>query len=1228
MAADNTIALLSNICKKLDIISQTIVSLNTPETQRETVQKDIINNKVTGLTTVPEGKPQPEVKPIQPSVINNVIKTEADKGKESIKNNNIIDKNISIKDIVDFLRDLPVAVKAVSGLNGITIKRFENVLNKLSNSIFTFAEKIKDTELSNSDSKKIKHIVDSISTLGQSVKQIAKLVLVVPLFNLSLKMMIPGIKLLGKIFDILAEIKGDEELSEKLKTLNTALSGITKFIGGMIALTAATLLLGVLVTKSLPTLIAGLGAVLAVTIAYSGIAIGIAFLGSLVQGVEKMGALNEIIKFVALNMALTAATMLLGAVINQGWPLLAAGFAGVTAIMAGYTAIVFGLLALGTKLKVLDKSKSLFDITKFIAACIGIGFGTLLLGHFVKGHELEMLEGFTALTAIITAAMVFAKLADRFKISFKKGSAALAPLGIMMAGASAALLGIAGFLAIKKAADISWGETFAAIGAMATIVTAFGALAGVAGMFSAQIIAGAPALLATTKIALISEGLLLGVIALVGIKNKVDVPWGDIFATVGAMATIVTAFGALAGVAGLVSPVIIAGTGALALVSALAFANIGLLNNIIKLRLRLDETQMDDTKIANTINTMKLAIQGFVNMVRETSFGGLMGGINVMAKSAGLTILMTQVSHIAQSLGSIAAITTEDGKIRPAKFIDGKLVTGEPVDILASAKTISNTVREFTKLIGEDFKNISLKDMVHAMIAIKSINKILDPISNFITALMGFETSGDGTLHAVKITETGKIVNGPDVHLETVANIIAASISTFAKTLFSQDNAALWEQFKYGEDAYGNAARPSNIERGMGVLANVIDPVSKFVDCLSKFEGGDGSTLKMPIFDNEGKVKGSRSINVIQIADTIANAVTSFANQIATHAEEWEAAFNKGAYSERQMTKGAGLFKGAEYQYVNHDGELASAMGVFGKVISPVISFVECLSKFSVKGNSISIIDAKGVEHKTDLKLLATKISEVITNFITSITSLSTSESMKSTSEIVGNILKNTTNPVTDFVKSLIPYTDSKPGWLPILKADGTKERDVNILGASDNILNCVTAYTKSINTLASILDENQTKKIDTFTTSIGKTASAFSKLDEVLTKGNAKRIKSINDLSKAVEKLAEKVQDENIGKLSSLFSALSNINSENVAQVTAELSKINIGGGSDKTTYVNGGGTSKETIIAAIQEALDKVELTPETSNVTVTYATNNSNKITGITIPGIQISTGIDNY
>lgn len=1483
---DNTIALLSNISKRLETISEHLVNSNKPGAQSDAVQKDIINNKTTSLNTV-NNSPQASVKTIQPSIVNNIVNVEADKAKKQEKSP--IDTNISIKDITDFLGSLPNAVKTVTKLDNGELKKFEKVLSKISSSLVSFTEKMKQLKVSDSDTKKAKSVADTITSLSGSIKKIALMAPLMPIFDMSVLLMIPGIKLLNVVFNSLSKAKDAKNAMSGIKAINNLMKGmamvvassiamavaikligvgeilkgiglvlgivtalsvlalvvggvaammkiadvglhqITKFIASMLAITAATMVLGAVIGMGMPLLISGLAGVLAVMTAYAGVTLAVAFVGSLIGGIEKFGVLNQIVKFVAWNLALTAATMILGVFIAQGWEYLAYGFTGVAAIMAGYTGISFAMLALAAKLKVTEKTGALLEIAKFAGWCLGLGFGTVLLGVFLRGHELETAEAFLLTSGIITGIVGLAELASRLtraktmlnaakalfelskfvglceglslvlvglglllkgneaataeafvlvnavvwgtyglavaidkviggrgkslsnaatamiklgafmaicgaiageiiligagidevgskkvweafglftaivvegaglallasslKSQFTKGAAAMLPISALMAASAAVLMGIVGILVIKQNNNIEWSDTFIAIGAMATLVAGFGALAGVAGMFSAVIMAGALPLLAAQGVAAASALVLLGVIEVLRVKNEAGIEWGDTFAAIGAMATLVTAFGALAGVAGIFSPVIIAGSlalmaaqglaavslivltgvvaftiyaidnlgdawgikatnsikmmekivtefGALATVAGLVFpfmalgaaglaavtgiagSTINLLNRIVDLRIKMDEAGLDDAGIQEMIGTMKHACQGFIDMIKGVSFGGFLGSgmIEVMHKGSGLSKMMTQVAVIAEALGSIAAISTEDGKIRPAKFINDKLVTGEPVDLLASAIVITSTVRKFTKLMAKDFKELSIKDMVHAQIAMQALNSMLDPISTFVNALMGFE-SGDGqTLHTVKITDDGKVVNGHDVHLVDVANIIAKSISTFAGTLFSKDNAQIWEQFKYSEDAEGNTA-PSTLEIGMGVLAKVIEPVCTFVETLAKFNEGTGEELVMPLYDSNGNLKKDvRKINVRNIANTIANAVSTFAKTIAEHAKEWTDIWNEGATSGYYETRDSGfLGLGSENVWVEgEESNLSKAMGVFGTVVDPVVNFVNCMSRFVATSDSISILDAKGNEHKTDLKLLATTIAGAVTGFIKALSGIGTDASITADSDIAGSIIKTTTKPVVDFVKALLPYAEMTPGWLPILKEDGSVDKLVNICasgGASENITNCITAYTNSINDLKNGIirnddaiengansvskyikalldksDDKQIKKIDKLGISVGKTADSFSKLDNVLSKGNKNRIKSINDLSEAVDKLAQKVQSDSITKLSNLFSALSNVNSKNVSEVVNEINKMSIGGSSG-----GGGGTSKATIIKAIQEALAELDL------------------------------------
>lgn len=1344
---DNTIALLSNILKKLDIISQQLQSSSKPSAQGEAVQKSVINNKTTGLSTAPN--PQATVKTIQPTVItNNIIKTETDKKIAADKLP--VEKNISIKDVVDFLGALPKMVKAVTGLHGLTLRQFSNVLSKVAGAISDFVKKINFGKFSNAASKQLKNTVDSIAILGDSIKKIALLAPFIPLFNLSMKLMLPGVITFARIFRTLSRFRNATGALVGIAMMNTMIKSITvivastvalalaikvlgigpilaglgttlaiitslsalalviagvskhfaladvgfikisAFIFSMILITGATAFLGVFVAGAAPLIAAGFAAVLAMTVGYTALALGVAYLGTIISGVEKIGSFVEITKFIAWNIALTGATVLLGALITQGWQYALAGFAGIAMMTAGYTTIAFGLLALGTKLGVLDKSKSLIEVTKFIAWCIGLGFATVILGKFLRGNEATTAEAFVLVgaiitgtyflakevatitkgvtlqkaavglqqlskfmllcgavaaeiilvgagikavgsakvweafglfTAIVTESALLASLANTFKSQIQKGAAAFGQIGLLMAGVSLALIAIVKTLKIKQDNNIEWTEILISLGMMAAIVVEFAALAIAISSVGPAVTVSLPFVGMIGLLAVGSALILGGVVKLVDFaKRNLGDNWAaQSLGALGLMGTVVAEFAVLAGAISLATiPIAIALPG-IAIIEGFAFATVKLLNKIVDLQIKLTQNNLTKTSITGTIDVIKSAIHGFVDLISSVSFGGkgALGKLAVMgstlAKGAALTILMQEVASIVTALGSIALIATPDGKIRPAKFVEDRIVAGEPVDILASAKIIVATVKEFTSLITTEFNNISLKDMVRAMLAMRGIKVMLDPISNFVNALMSFD-SGDGeTLHTVKITDDGKVVVGPDIHLAHVANIIAKAVGTFANALFSKENAETWKRMTEG----GTWFTKSPAQKAMGIFATVIDPVCAFADTLSKFAGNsDGKTLTIIEFDETGKEKNRRNIDVTLVSTAIANAVTTFVQQLAAKKDVW------AELLETRKTK--------------------KGLGIFGEVVDPVSNFVEMLSKFSVSANGeLKVIDSKGVERTTNLTTLATKITSAISSFVTSITNIDLSNA--GNTETLSQILRTSFTPVNDFVAVLSKYKDVPAGFLPLFDNAGNIIENIDVTGTSSNIINSIKAFSEGIVEIQTSVKDNSeslsiatasvSKYIKQFSESLGsKKATAnlknfadtvktdtsnLKEFDNVLSNGNRKRIQDINSLAEAVKKLNNEfnVSGTSIAALRDLFDGINSLDSSRIQKAIEEINKIRVSGNNG-----GGGGTSVATIKKAIIAALDDATLMGGALNVQ--YGTGSTaNKIVSINMGDLTI-------
>jgi hypothetical protein len=124
---------------------------------------------------------------------------------------------------------------------------------------------------------------------------------------------------------------------------------------------------------------------------------------------------------------------------------------------------------------------------------------------------------------------------------------AVAFAGVCVVGA------IVKLIEVKNKAKVEWPDVFITLGAMTSVVAAFGVLAGAAGVVAGPVALGSAALLAVEAIALVSVGLVGAIVKLVEEKNKANVEWSEVFVTLGAMASIVTAFGVLAGAAGVVA---------------------------------------------------------------------------------------------------------------------------------------------------------------------------------------------------------------------------------------------------------------------------------------------------------------------------------------------------------------------------------------------------------------------------------------------------------------------------------------------------------------------------------------------------------------------------------------------------------------------------------------------------------------------------------------------------
>ena len=301
------------------------------------------------------------------------------------------------------------------------------------------------------------------------------------------------------------------------------------------------------------------------------------------------------------------------------------------------------------------------------------------------------------------------------------------------------------------------------------------------------------------------------------------------------------------------------------------------------------------------------------------------------------------------------------------------------VNVVDVAKTIATSISTFGNIIfGDDadwmktFKKVDDNGDSRGSRAMKSLALVVSPISAFVDALIALEPEGD-KLYAVTVDDNG-ISHKRPVDVVSTATQIAKGISIFVSTLFADSNVSAWENMiKVTKGSMMDQATSDDESSGgaVGVLSVVIDPISNFVKALMTIggEAGENGELLIPVYDKDGKLVEKRPINLVSIAQSIANAVTVFVSTL---------------FSPDNQKMWLSLMYG-----YNANGELGStrstdlqdSVGVFAAIIDPVVKFMEILTLFGGTPDKFQIFDGK--ESRTiNLIEVSNAIALAITTFV------------------------------------------------------------------------------------------------------------------------------------------------------------------------------------------------------------------------------------------------------
>lgn len=486
----------------------------------------------------------------------------------------------------------------------------------------------------------------------------------------------------------------------------------------------------------------------------------------------------------------------------------------------------------------------------------------------------------------------------------------------------------------------------------------------------------------------------------------------------------------------------------------------------------------------------------------------------------GLNKITKSISTLVSSVGGM----DDNGRIIPIVGHDsaGNPIYGSPVDMAKVSRNIVDAIKIFGEIMSSDFAKIGSKDNKTLMEAFKSLSTIVEPISNFATALSSFEAGGVGKIRAIKFDENGKQINTPYVDVASVARTIGNSVLVFVETLFGADSTSKWIDAmssgyevllnKKGKEVIGE--KKSNAAVAMGVLSTIIDPVCSFVDTLTTFEEGDNGVLIVPIYDKDGKIIDKRHVNVERVARTIASAVSTFAEILfgSESASKWIEIITSG--SQYVTTK-------KETTYLESDAQ--RAMGSLAELITPIVSFANMLSMFgdAADGNKLLVYDKDGKTHTVDVVKAAGSIANAIGQFIIQLQGSINEKNIgfiKDNSEVLSSIFSSFAQNIENIGNIDAKDLDSKISGI-------TKVFDFIISKGDNN----TTALAKSLSDALVSLSDPLERFINTFvsiaTNDLGGNVDKFST--------------SLKTLNKTIEETNIASNNIDVNKLSTFFSSL-----------------------------------------------------------------------------------------
>jgi hypothetical protein len=964
---------------------------------------------------------------------------------------------IEIAKVVSALDGLPESVKAISKLSGSTIRRFENVMrsivsiftdekllkidndstkaaaelikalgglaslpesiqkmskmkerdvNRFAKSIVKIIEAVSKAlakaNITPAQTKQAKDIAETIGILSTSAKSMAKMTLWAPLALVGVLAMIPVYLTFGLLLTAIGALGGPLLVGLNVtRRMNRMMRRMFKTALFGIVVAGAVVLLGTILKSNMDLMLYGLGGLLAVFVAIGAIAILGGLIGLLIKSTSFFR--KQILLFTAGLIVIAMSIILLGLLLKETWKEAMLGLAGMTVMLLYMMLIAVAAYVVGLMGVEMVQLKIMAGLLLLTMGLIAITALTVMLGKYVSANAVEALAGLAATIVILGEVYLVARVARRVGNQAKTGILNILLCEAVVLAAHALIFTtietgkyLWDYFGTEENALAKIGLSMAASAAI--IMGALG-VSRIANMASKSIKQGAKSLVLAQGVILISSVVLAAMIGVAYLLENSGVQQQSIVLTLSIMGAIVAGAGAVALIAAKLGNNIKKGALMMAVIELLILGMVGVVYGIVK-------TAEAANKLNNGWLDVLAAVGFMVGLI--VVFTAFAVGIGLMSANpyvaAALTIGLTVLG--ALTIMTLMVTVTTFKVVELAKKLED---TGKtPEDLGKVLHEITHNVLSFDNLNPDlslrQAAVLSLKYLA-LMPALLGISLVVAMVSDMARKFGGLsEKRGDDYYISPYYGMNGNTpVFGEPVNVPGIATQIVEAVTIFANRLFEG-----FESVDLGRLV------------AVGItMTSLVEPVSKFAQMVSGFKNGNNPGELKPVFvTSDGKITYGDTVNVIEVANSIAGAISAFATTLYGNGDE--------------------LPKWMQFMKKRRNRKtLERAMNTFAEIIEPVDKFVEMLLGFqSTNPGFIKrvMFDDKG-------------------NYINN-----------GAPEVnVVNVATAIASAISSFATILYGNGDKLPEWMKMFRRDSRADTISKAMGSLANIVEPISAFAQTM---------------------------------------------------------------------------------------------------------------------------------------------------------------------